>query len=78
MKITIRKGEKKDLPAVLSLIKELADYENALEEVTITLEDLEKDGFENHPWYWFLLFRLLLSDLGSVGSRTSFFPGAGK
>jgi GNAT superfamily N-acetyltransferase len=55
MKLTIRQGGKKDLPAILSLIKELANYENALEEVTITLEDLEKDGFENHPWYRFLV-----------------------
>ena len=55
MKTTIRKGEKKDLTAVLSLIKELADYENAVEEVKITLEDLEEDGFENHPWYSFLI-----------------------
>ena len=55
MKTLIRKGEKKDLPAALSLIKELADYENALEEVTITLDDLEKDGFESHPWYSFLV-----------------------
>ena len=53
MKTTIRKGIKKDLPSVLRLIKELADYENSLEEVTITLEDLENDGFGNHPWYWF-------------------------
>ena len=55
MKTTIRKGVKKDLPFVLSLIKELADYEGALEEVTITLEILEKDGFENHPLYGFLV-----------------------
>ena len=55
MKTTIRKGLKKDLPAVLKLIKELADYENALEEVTITLDDLERDGFASHPWYWFLV-----------------------
>ena len=55
MKTTIRKGVKKDLPAVLSLIKELADYENALEEVTITLADLERDGFKTQPWYWFLV-----------------------
>ena len=55
MKTTIRKGLKKDLPTVLNLIKELANYENALEEVTITLDDLEKDGFTNHPWYWFLV-----------------------
>ena len=55
METTIRKGVKKDLPSVLRLIKELADYENSLEEVTITLEDLENDGFGNHPWYWFLV-----------------------
>ena len=55
MKTTIRKGIKKDLPAVLTLIKELADFENALEQVTITLEDLEKDGFGDHPWFWFLV-----------------------
>ena len=53
--MTIRKGVKKDLPSVLNLIKELADYENSLEEVTITLENLENDGFGNHPWYWFLV-----------------------
>ena len=52
---TIRKGEKKDLPDVLKLIKELADYENALEEVSITLNDLEKDGFGERPWFWFLV-----------------------
>ena len=51
----IRKGVKKDLPSVLSLIKELADYENAIKEVTITLENLENDGFGVTPWYWFLV-----------------------
>ena len=51
----IRKGKKQDLPTVLDLIKELAQYENSLKEVTITLKDLEKDGFGKHPWYWFLI-----------------------
>ena len=55
MKTIIRKGLKNDLPAVLNLIKELADYEKSLKEVTITLKDLEKDGFGKHPWYWFLI-----------------------
>ena len=55
MNTTIRKGVKEDLPAVLTLIKELADYEKALDCVTITLEELEKDGFGDHPWYWFLV-----------------------
>ncbi len=55
MQITIRKGERKDLPSVLNLIKELADYEHARKEVTLTLEDLENDGFGARPWYWFLV-----------------------
>jgi len=54
MKIPIRKGIKKDLPNVLELIKELADFEKARDQVTITLEDLEKDGFGGNPWHWFL------------------------
>ena len=55
MKTIIRKGIKKDLPSVLKLIKELADYENALDQVTITLDDLEQDGFGFQAWYWFLV-----------------------
>lgn len=55
MEVAIRKGVKSDLPAVLDLIKELADFERALNEVTISLEDLEQDGFGNHPYYWFIV-----------------------
>ena len=51
----IRKGTRADLPAVLDLIKELAEYEKALDEVSISLEELEVDGFGTHPEYWFLV-----------------------
>ena len=44
MDITLRKGIKEDLPQVLALIKELAEYENALDQVEVTLNQLEKDG----------------------------------
>ncbi|MBA3649149.1 MAG: GNAT family N-acetyltransferase [Chitinophagales bacterium] len=49
MSITIRKAEKKDVPAMLGLIKELALYEKALDQVTNTVGDMEKDGFGNQP-----------------------------
>lgn len=55
MDFNIRKAIKEDLPQVLDLVKELALYEKALEEVTITLEELEKDGFGEHPLYWIIL-----------------------
>lgn len=45
MKIKVRKAKKEDLPSVLSLIKELASYEKAPEEVKVTAKELEKDGF---------------------------------
>ena len=53
--ITIRKGKKNDLPYILSLIKDLAEYENCLHQVSITLRELEKDGFGTQPYYEFLV-----------------------
>tara|TARA_B100000780_G_scaffold128681_1_gene90224 strand:+ start:58 stop:315 length:258 start_codon:yes stop_codon:yes gene_type:complete len=44
-KIQIRKGVKTDLPQVLNIIKELTIYENAIDEVSIKLEDLQTYGF---------------------------------
>ena len=45
MDFNIRKATKEDLPEVLKLVKELALYEKAPEEVTISLKDMEEDGF---------------------------------
>ncbi len=44
---TIREAQKEDMPQVLELIKELAAYENASDEVEIKVKDLEKEGFEH-------------------------------
>jgi len=53
--IEIRDGVKQDLPRVLELIKELAKYERALNEVTNTLDMLEADGFGSNPVYGFFV-----------------------
>ncbi|TDQ13702.1 L-amino acid N-acyltransferase YncA [Algoriphagus boseongensis] len=48
---TLREGKVEDLPQVLDLIKELALYEKAPEQVTNTLEMMEADGFGPNPVY---------------------------
>lgn len=46
---TIRKANAEDCPAILHLIRVLAKYENALEQVQITEKQLVKDGFGKDP-----------------------------
>ncbi len=46
MDYTIREATREDMPQVLDLIKELAAYEKASNEVEITVEDLEHEGFD--------------------------------
>lgn len=53
--IIIRKGVKSDLSAILDLIRLLAEFEKAPEEVTITLESLERDGFGEKPVFELLV-----------------------
>lgn len=52
MVISIREAEKKDCVRLLQLIQELADYEKAPEEVTVTLEHFEESGFGEKPVWW--------------------------
>jgi GNAT superfamily N-acetyltransferase len=51
MRTTIRRAVKEDCPRLLELIKELAVYEKAPEEVTVTLEHFQESGFGPHPVY---------------------------
>lgn len=55
MAINIRAGRKDDLPRVLELIKELAEYERAADQVINTVAMLEKDGFGPQPIYGFFV-----------------------
>src|SRR6478672_5769601 len=52
MSITIRRAVKEDCSALLKLIKELAEYERAPQEVTVTPEHFEESGFGDHPVWW--------------------------
>ncbi|MEO5777669.1 MAG: GNAT family N-acetyltransferase [Flavobacterium sp.] len=49
--MNIRKGEKKDMKAVLDLIQELATFEKEPDAVVLTVADLERDGFEDYPLF---------------------------
>lgn len=52
-KLVIRKGTEADLPAVLELIRELALFEKAPEQVTNTLEAMKQDAFGDKPVFSF-------------------------
>src|SRR3954464_5580776 len=52
MNITLRKSVREDCPRLLELVKELAAYEKAPKEVTVTLEHFEKSGFGSRPIWW--------------------------
>lgn len=52
MHINIRSAERTDCKRLLELIQELADYEKAPQEVTVTLEHFEESGFGTTPIWW--------------------------
>ena len=49
MSIIIRDGVREDVPTMFELIKELALYEKAPEQVTNTIEQMYLDGFGENP-----------------------------
>lgn len=55
MEVNIREGLADDLPQVLELVKELAEYEKSLEEVNNTVEKMKVDGFGAHPVFGFFV-----------------------
>jgi GNAT superfamily N-acetyltransferase len=52
MNITIRRAVREDCGRLLELVKELAVYEKAPDEVTVTLEHFEESGFGSTPVWW--------------------------
>jgi len=69
MEVEIRHAGKQDMPAVLDLIKELAIYEEAEEEVVNRVKWLEQYGSKDHA-----LFRVLLAQYnGEVAGMALYY-----
>jgi len=68
--IHLREASKDDAPIILELICELADYERAPEQVTLTEAELLNDGFGERP-----LFKVILAETGgkTVGMALWYF-----
>jgi ribosomal protein S18 acetylase RimI-like enzyme len=52
MTVTVRRAEKEDCPRLLELVQELAIFERAPEEVTVSLDHFIKSGFGQAPVWW--------------------------
>ncbi len=52
MNINIRKAKKEDCKRILELVQELAVYEKAPNEVTVTLDHFTESGFGDKPVWW--------------------------
>ena len=52
MEIKIRKAVRKDCVRMMELIQELATYEKAPDEVTVSLNHFEESGFGPNPVWW--------------------------
>ena len=52
MDITIRRAIKEDCQRLLELVQELAVYEKAPDEVTVTLQHFIESGFGTSPVWW--------------------------
>jgi GNAT superfamily N-acetyltransferase len=52
MEIKIRRAVKEDCPRLMELVTELAIYEKAPHEVTVSLAHFEESGFGPNPVWW--------------------------
>ena len=52
MQINIRRATIEDCVRIMELVQELAEYEKAPDEVTVTLEHFQDSGFGPNPVWW--------------------------
>jgi len=67
---SIRPGARRDAPAIVALIRELALYERLLHEVKITPAEVRRHGFGRRPYFKTLICR---RDRKPVGLALYFF-----
>lgn len=78
MNYKIRKGTKEDLPGLLELIRELALFEKAPNEVTNTVSKMEEDGFGKNPVFSFIVATLEEKIVGIALYFTKYSTWKGK
>ncbi len=66
MNVTIRNGKTDDVPEVLKLIKDLAIYEKALDEVETTVESMIVDCFGEKKLFDFIVAELDSNIIGTA------------
>ncbi len=74
MEPLIRFATKDDAPAILRLIQGLADFEKASDQVVITVEDLERDGFGTDPKFWCYVAEVHLEQKVEIVGMALFYP----
>lgn len=52
MQTTLRRAVKEDCPRLMELVCELAEYEKAPEEVTVSFDHFVESGFGPNPVWW--------------------------
>ncbi len=66
--LKLRKATRKDIPLILSFIRELAEYEKAPNAVSCTEKDLRRDGFGSDP-----KFRVVMAEWNGEPAGMAFF-----
>jgi GNAT superfamily N-acetyltransferase len=52
MNINVRRAVEDDCPRLMELVRELAEYEKAPQEVTVTMDHFVSSGFGPNPVWW--------------------------
>ncbi|MGH9325461.1 MAG: GNAT family N-acetyltransferase [Terriglobia bacterium] len=66
--LRIRWAQPEDIPLILALIRELAEYEKAPREAVATPEALKRDGFSDHP-----KFRVVIAEWAGAPAGFALF-----